>query len=192
MTSTEELALTEALRLLADLGHWTQVADYLAKAKVQGVPGSPRKCPLAQWLTQATGAPCSVRYSEDDFRVALLAKRNWPEEVCQIPEMVGDFVWRFDDGQFPALIGMPYSTGGSISGQPDWPLHRAAWADLSLAMRQALASLSMDEPSSCRAATINALFNRGLVKYDFSSGVPGYVIATGWGHAVAAWAREEY
>lgn len=77
-----------------------------------------------------------------------------------------------------------------MSGQPDWPLHRAAWADLSLAMRQALASLTMDEDPSCGAATINALFNKGLVKYDFSSGVPGYVIATEWGYALATWARE--
>lgn len=110
MTSVERLTLPEALGLLADLGHWTQVADYLTKVGVQGVPGSPCKCPLAQWLTQATGAPCSVKYSEDDFRVALLAERNWPEEVQKIPEMVGDFVWRFDDGQFPALIAPEVGT----------------------------------------------------------------------------------
>jgi hypothetical protein len=83
------------------------VATYLRRRHIRGVVCSPRRCPLANWLTKSTGLDC-VSVQTDSV---WLWGPDWRSTRTQVhvgsvplPRVLRAFEVAFDRGDYPQLL----------------------------------------------------------------------------------------
>ena len=88
-------------RLLDDLGTTPEeIAAFLEGQGLTGVRRIPERCPVAVYLTRATG----LRVSAGSRRIHVIGGE--PIEIST-PPPVTNFIWAFDGGQFRSLLRQP-------------------------------------------------------------------------------------
>lgn len=85
--------------VLAELGAKSsdEIVALFRGLGVRGVPRQSRSCPVARYLSNATGEICLVG-TDTAESIRLDAKRN------DLPDSVQVFVSAFDEGRYPDLV----------------------------------------------------------------------------------------
>ena len=86
---------------LKDLGRsGTKVAQSLRDFGIKGQPLLPCKCPIANYLQALTGQEMSV------YATSAYYKNNgFVFDGILLPKAVTIFIYKFDEGKFPDLVG---------------------------------------------------------------------------------------
>lgn len=85
------------LEKLGALGSSRAIAKFLEEEGVSGKLKGATSCPIANYVRRETGVSIAVS--------AELWAGHPDAERRPVPRWVGEFVARFDDGAFPALVG---------------------------------------------------------------------------------------
>lgn len=90
--------------LLVKLGEsGGEIAQFLKAQECKGYISEPNSCPIAVYLSKETGQPAFV--SADCIYLNKASDPSYLTEE-EIPIAVEDFIFRFDDGEYPELLKM--------------------------------------------------------------------------------------
>ncbi len=110
MTATLEAQVTGALDDLGD--HHEKVAARLAELGHLGEQRDTGECPVARYLTAALG----VKHVVVAPTVAFVFRHDGSSIAVRMPAAAGEFVRRFDAGEFPDLVAPLVVAGHSLPG----------------------------------------------------------------------------
>jgi hypothetical protein len=82
-----------------------EVADFLHDQNVQGTPGSAETCVISQWVSRESGRNITTSTYIKVWEKG--AGQGAISELHKRSEIVASFIYAFDMGAFPELIGTP-------------------------------------------------------------------------------------
>jgi hypothetical protein len=100
-----------AVDKLAGFQTCDEIADYLRSEGIVGNVGRHDSCPVALWLGKTTGQTASVAgYIIPG--IASITEDKLVNEVIQTPQVIKDFIKKFDSRLYPDLIERKKSNSG--------------------------------------------------------------------------------
>jgi hypothetical protein len=95
-------SLREALDVFNSCDTAHEVADVLRMRKIKGVPVRSNECPVARYM-QSSLPPDSSLYIDVGYHTVKIWAGGEGYGELPMPLIVGDFIRRFDQGQYPDL-----------------------------------------------------------------------------------------